>query len=84
MTIEAKQLKRFWVIETPTGTVDGSNTAFTLAEEPLEADAVIIFKNGLLQRPGDDVTLSGQNITFATAPALGSDIKVQYIRKTGE
>ena len=82
-SIEAKQLKRFWELETPSGTINGTNTSFTLAFEPLENDAVTIFKNGLLQRPTTDYTISGVNISFVTAPAVASDLKAQYIRKSG-
>lgn len=82
--IDAEFLKKFWTIETPSGTVNGSNTTFTIANVPLETEAVQVFKNGLLQRLTTDYTFSGTTITFVNAPATASDLQVHYIRKTGE
>ena len=83
--ITAKQLKKFLVIETPSGTINGSNTAFTLGNTPLENDAVLLFLNGLMQGPGGtDYSLSGTSITFTTAPATNSDLRAFYIRNDGE
>lgn len=81
--IDAKNLERFWTQEIPSGTVNGSNVAFTITFEPLEAESVLLFKNGIQQRLGIDFTITGTTITFTSAPALASDVSVQYIRKTG-
>jgi len=84
--IDAEFLKKFFVQETPSGTIDGSNTTFTIAQTPLEDDAVLVMVNGLMKKRGasDDYTLSGTTITFNEAPAVASSIMVYYIRKTGE
>lgn len=82
--LDAVELKHFFTLETPTGSVNSSNTSFSIAQTPLENDAVLIFKNGLLQRPTTDYSLSGTTITFVTAPATGSDLVVYYIRARGE
>ena len=50
--------------ETPTGTIDGMNTAFTLVFAPSPAGSLILFRNGLLQKPGVDYNLAGNVITF--------------------
>lgn len=84
MRIDAEFLKKFFTIEVPSGTVNGSNQAFTLAFTPLENDAVNVFINGLFQKPTTHYTISGTTITFVTAPAVGQDVVVYYIRKTGE
>jgi hypothetical protein len=67
------------VRETPSGLVDGSNAAYTLANTPI-AGTEEVFLNGVLQEPGagNDYTISGASITFLSAPAVGSRIKVSY------
>lgn len=53
--------------ETPSGTINGSNVTFTLANTPTSGK-VTIYKNGVLQAPTTDYTISGGTITFVTAP----------------
>lgn len=63
------------------GTVNGSNTAFTLANMP-SGDNVMLFQNGLLLEPGagNDYTISGQNITMLTAPISGDRLRATYLK----
>jgi hypothetical protein len=65
--------------ETPSGTVNGSNTTFTLANTPT-AGSEHVYLNGLLQESGsgNDYTISGSTITYLTAPATGDKIRVSY------
>ena len=65
--------------EVPSGSVDGSNAAFTLANTPT-AGTESVFLNGLLQNVGggNDYTISGAVITFNFAPTVGSVILVNY------
>lgn len=65
--------------ETPSGSVNGSNTAFTLANTPV-AGSEHVYLNGLLQDPGagNDYTISGATITYLTAPLTGDKIRVSY------
>lgn len=65
--------------ETPSGSVNGSNTAFTLANTPV-AGTEQVFLNGLLQEPGagNDYTISGGTITYLTAPVTGDRLRVSY------
>jgi hypothetical protein len=67
--------------ETPSGTVNGSNTAFTLANTPI-AGTEQVFLNGLLQEPGagNDYTISTNTITYLTAPIAGDKIRVTYLK----
>lgn len=81
---DARNLKKFWVEETPSGTVNSSNVTFTLAQTPLENDSVDIYLDGLFQISGTDYTISGVTITFTTAPAFGQTVRAAYIRKSGE
>lgn len=66
--------------ETPTGTVDGINTTFTLAHIPSPANTEMVHLNGILLEPGagNDYTISGLTITMLAAPPVGSRIKVNY------
>lgn len=65
--------------ETPSGTINGSNTAFTLANTPV-AGSEMVFLNGVLQEPGagNDYTISGASITMLTAPLTGEKLVVTY------
>lgn len=67
--------------ETPSGSVNGTNTAYTLAHTPV-AGSESVFLNGILQDPGagNDYTISGGTITFADAPVSGDKIRVSYIK----
>jgi len=64
--------------EAPSGSVDDSNVTFTLANTPI--DTPRIYVNGVRQKPGagNDYTISGTTITFASAPLTGSNILVDY------
>lgn len=66
--------------EVPSGTVNGSNVTFTLANTPGTAGSVILKMNGieLIQGGGQDYTISGATITMATAPALGQKLYASY------
>lgn len=65
--------------ETPSGTLNGSNTTFTLANTPT-AGTEEVFLNGILQEPGagNDYTISGGTITYLAAPVSGDKIRVNY------
>lgn len=59
------------ISEVPTGTVNGSNVTFTLTGVPADSDDLIVSVNGQVQRNGTDFTLSGNTITYTTAPETG-------------
>lgn len=67
--------------EIPTGTVNGSNATFTLANTPTAATEEV-FVNGILQNvgAGNDYTISGATITFLTGaiPQTGDVVLVNY------
>ena len=67
--------------ETPTGTINGSNTAFTLANTPV-AGTEQVFLNGLLLEPGagNDYTIATNTITMLTAPIAGDKLRVNYLK----
>jgi hypothetical protein len=65
--------------------VNGTNTAFTLLYTPV-ASSESVFLNGILQEPGsgNDYTISGESITYLSAPVTGDRIRVTYLRAPGE
>lgn len=73
----------FVFAETPSGTVDGSNTNFTLANSP-SAGSVRVFVNGVRMNAGagNDYTISGTTITFLTGaiPVTGDLILCDYLK----
>ncbi len=65
--------------EVPTGTKNGTNTDFTLANTPVSGSEMV-FLNGILQNggAGNDYTISTNTITFAVAPISTDTILVTY------
>lgn len=68
------------VREVPSGSVNGTNVTFTLSQTPSVANTEQVFLNGLLQFAGatEDYTISGDTITFNTAPEAGWKLVVCY------
>lgn len=64
--------------ETPSGTINGSNTAFTLAFTPVTTTSLEVYLDGLLLLQTTDYTLSTATITMTTAPALGQTLRAVY------
>lgn len=63
--------------ETPTGSINDSNTVFTIANTPTSG-SLKVFLNGARQRVTEDYTLSGTTITFINPPPTGSILLVDY------
>ena len=59
-------------------TGDGSTTVFTINSGRAVADILVIV-NGVILVPTTDYTISGTNLTFATAPAASAEIKFRYL-----
>jgi hypothetical protein len=68
--------------EIPTGSINGSNTTFTLSFDPTPPTSLMLYRNGLLLRqdPSCDYTLSGSTITFNRAPNTNSNILATYVK----
>lgn len=66
--------------EIPAGTVNGSNTAFTLANAPVPGSSLTFFRNGLLLRQNSDYTLSNRTVTFlpGAVPQNGDLLLASY------
>jgi hypothetical protein len=65
--------------EIPSGSINGSNTAFTLANTPV-AGSEHVYVNGMLTESGagNDYTISGASITMLYALATGEKLRVSY------
>ena len=66
--------------ETPAGVVDGANTAFTLVSVPSPAASLTLYRNGMLQQPVQDFSLSGNQLLFVSAatPQPGDSLLASY------
>jgi hypothetical protein len=67
--------------ETPSGSINGSNTAFTLANTPTSG-TLCLYLNGMRLKSGagNDYTLSTNTITMATAPISGDVLIADYMK----
>lgn len=65
--------------EIPSGSINGSNTAFTLANTPI-LGSEHVYLNGMLQESGagNDYTISGASITMLSAPLTGEKLRISY------
>lgn len=57
-------------------TSTSGQTVFTLANIYGSQNSILVFVNGVPQFPGDNFTLSGQTLTFTSAPDVGSQVLV--------
>jgi hypothetical protein len=59
-------------------TGDGANTDF-IVTDGVSANSVIVFQNGIAQRPITDYTVSGNTLTFLTAPTNGEVVQIREL-----
>lgn len=66
--------------EVPGGTINGSNTVFTLTRVPAPASSLQLYRNGLRMRANVDFQLSGSTVTFfvASTPQAGDQLVANY------
>jgi hypothetical protein len=66
--------------EFPAGTLNGANAVFTLANAPIPAASLQMFRNGMLLRSGGDYSLSGATVTFLAGaiPQPGDALIASY------
>lgn len=67
-------------LETPNGTMNGSNATFTLSMTPSPVASLLLFRNGLLQKAGVDFTLTGPSLSFqpGSVPQPGDLLQASY------
>jgi len=63
---------------TRTATGDGSTAGFTVTSGT-SVDNVLVFLNGVAQKPTTDYTISSTTLTFGTAPASGESIVIREL-----
>ena len=61
-----------------TATGDGSTVAFTVTSGTAVAN-VLVFVNGIVQRPTTDYTISGTTLTMGTAPAASDRLDIREL-----
>ena len=61
-----------------TATGDGSTVAFTVTRGTAVAN-VLVFVNGIVQRPTTDYTISGTTLTMGTAPAASDRLDIREL-----
>ncbi len=69
--------------ETPTGSMNGVNTSFTLANAPANSGAAMeLCFNGRTLEPGsgNDFTISGSTITMLFAPQSSDKLRAYYLK----
>ncbi len=66
--------------ETPAGSINGSNSTFTLANTPSPAASLALSLNGLRMSPAVDFTITGNTISFLTpsTPQTGDILTASY------
>lgn len=57
---------------------DGETTEYTLSNTPASNDALDVYVNDVLQRPGDVFYLNGNTLVFTEIPPVDTDIYVKY------
>ena len=64
--------------ETPSGTINGSNTAFTLAHTPISGTESVYLNGQLLNAGSSDYSISTNTITMVIAPVSGDSLRSTY------
>ena len=64
-------------------TGDGSTTAFTLSETPAFANSVMVFVDGILQKLTTNYSISGNTLTFTSAPDASAEIEAKHMGLRG-
>jgi hypothetical protein len=67
-------------MEVPVGDVDGINTVYSLSKAPAPANALMLYVNGVLQRPGaeNDYYLTSNTFMLNYPPVSGSHLLATY------
>lgn len=65
--------------ETPGGSINGANAAFTLAFTPIMSSLMLVLNGDVLEPgSGNDYTISGLNITMLLIPSTGDKLRAYY------
>lgn len=64
-------------------TGDGSDTTFTLSETPTNANSVLVFVDGILQKSSTNYSISTNVLTFTSAPDASAEIEAKHFGLRG-
>jgi hypothetical protein len=66
--------------EVPLGSINGTNSIFTLSALPSPTSSLVVFRNGIVLHSGIDYLLSANNLTFQAGaiPRTGDVVKLQF------
>jgi hypothetical protein len=66
--------------EVPAGLVNGANVSFTLSAVPIPTSSLYLYRNGVLQKAGQDYTIAGNAIQFlaGSTPQAGDTLLASY------
>jgi hypothetical protein len=66
--------------DSPGGIVDGSNTTFALSETPSPTTSLAVYRNGIMQKAGQDFAATGSTLVFvaASTPQPGDTLLASY------
>jgi hypothetical protein len=64
--------------ETPGGLLNGTNTLFSLAQQPAPPGSLALYRNGLLQLAGQNYALTAKTLTFTNSPAPTDHLEAYY------
>ncbi len=66
--------------DSPAGIVDGANTVFALTATPDPVSSLAVYRNGMLQKSGQDYTISGSTLQFlaVSTPQPGDTLLASY------
>lgn len=71
---------RSGVVNSFTGSqATNSSTQLTLTEEPLNAQSIMVYVNGVYQKPATNYTVSGTTLTFTGSLASSDEIDVHHL-----
>ena len=68
---------------TDTFTASGSTPNFTLSETPPNANSIMVFADGILQKITTNYTVSGNTLSFTSNPAANTEIEVKHMGVRG-
>ncbi len=68
----------FHINETPTGTMNGVNTSFTLSAIPNPATSLEVYLNGTKLKLASGYTLVGSALTMINIPIAGDEFLVNF------
>lgn len=62
---------------------DASTSAFTLSETPTATNSVMVFVDGILQKAITNYTISGNVLTFTSAPSVDAEVEAKHFGVRG-